>query len=129
DDDAEIASESLRHVGDAGRGQRTDQEDVDAGGDEARFERRFEHVAGDARVLADQHASAARGQNACGCAREPQCEIDRHRRLAAAAATPISPKEPAHLPPPVMTPPTICTASRAPATSWVRTMRAPALTA
>jgi hypothetical protein len=58
DDHAEIAAEAARHVGDAGRRQRPHQQHVHAGGDETGLERRFEHVAGDARVLADQHGAA-----------------------------------------------------------------------
>ena len=70
DDHAEVAAEALRHVGDAGRRQRTDQQHVHAGGDESRLERGFEHVAGDARVLADEYAAAVRREHARGGARE-----------------------------------------------------------
>jgi hypothetical protein len=38
DDDAEIATEVFREIGDAWRRQRANQLDVDAGGDEAGFE-------------------------------------------------------------------------------------------
>ena len=82
DDDAEAAFELAREIGDAGSGQRTDQHDVDAGGDETRLERRFEHVAGQARVLADQHRAAVRREHARRGARQSQREIHRHRMLA-----------------------------------------------
>ena len=40
-------SKRLGEIRDAGRRQRTDQHHVDARGDESRFQRRLEHVAGD----------------------------------------------------------------------------------
>ena len=78
-------SKRLRHVGDARRRQRADQHHVDAGGDEAGFERRLEHVAGEPRVLADQHRAAFGRQHARRGARQPQREIHRQRMLADAA--------------------------------------------
>ena len=86
------AVEAAGHVGDARRRQRPDQHDVDAGGDEARLERRLEHVAREARVLADQHRAALGRQHAGRRARQLQREVDGHRVLAHAPATPSVPK-------------------------------------
>ena len=86
DHHAELATELLRHVRDAGRRQRTDQAHVDAGGDEARLERGFEHVAGQARVLADECGAAIGREHAGRGAREPQRELDGHGFLADPAA-------------------------------------------
>ena len=86
DDHAEAAAQALGHVGDAGRGQRPDQHDIDAGGDESRLQRRLEHVARQAGVFADEHAAALRRQHARGGTRQPQREIHGHGRLADAAA-------------------------------------------
>ena len=77
DDDAEAAAELLRQVGDAGRRQRTDQADVDAGRHESRLERCFEHVARQPRVLADQHRAAFGCQHARRGACQPQRELRR----------------------------------------------------
>src|SRR5690606_15626359 len=78
DDDAEVRAELLREHGDRGRRQRSGQQHVDAGRDEAGLERRLEHVAGHARVLADQNGAALRRERARGRAREPQRKIHRH---------------------------------------------------
>ena len=86
DDDAEIAFELAREIGDARSGQRTDQHDVDARGDEAGFERGFEHVARQARVLADEHRAALGGEHARRRARQAQREIHGHRMFADSAA-------------------------------------------
>ena len=59
---------------------------VDAGGDEARLERRLEHVAREARVLADQHRAALGRQHPGRRARQLQREVDGHRVLAHAPA-------------------------------------------
>ena len=72
-----------------GRRQRADEHDVHAGGDEARFERGFEHVAGQARVLADEHRAALGREHARRGAREAQREIHGHRVFADAAANAI----------------------------------------
>ena len=47
------AAHALREVGDRRRRHRTHQEDVHARGNQSAGERRLEHVAGDARILAD----------------------------------------------------------------------------
>ena len=54
------------------------------------LERRLEHVARDARVLADEHAAALGREDARRGARQPQREIHRHRRLADAAPNAVS---------------------------------------
>ena len=99
DHDARREPQRARQVGDAGRGQRPAKIDVDARGREARLERSFQHVAGDARVLADQDAGpvAARWppprdarrrprQRAPGRLAQLQHELGRDRRFAHAAA-------------------------------------------
>ena len=60
DHDADIGAQAAGQHGNRRRGQRTDDGDVHAGGDEARRQRRFDQIAGQARVLADQHAMAMR---------------------------------------------------------------------
>jgi hypothetical protein len=47
-----------------------------------RFERGLEHVAGQARVFADEHRAALRRQHARGGAREVEREIHGHRVVA-----------------------------------------------
>ena len=69
-----------------GVGSGPDQHHIDAGGDESRLQRRLEHVSGHARVLADEHAAAARRQHARRGARQAQRKIHRHRRLPDPAA-------------------------------------------
>ena len=86
DHDAELAAECLRQVGDARRRQRPDQLHVDACRDEARFERGLEHVARQARVLADERRAAVRREHARRSAGESQRELDGHRMLADVAA-------------------------------------------
>ena len=121
-------SKRARQVGDAGRRQRTDQQHVDAGGDEARLERRLEHVARHARVLADQHRAALGRQHARRGARQAQREIHGHRVLADPAANAVGAEIlPCHRP---TLPAAPAPRPRAPhrtvaATSCARTMRAP----
>ncbi len=55
DDYADLQTQGAGQVGDARGRQRPGQANIDAGGSKAGFERRFEHVAGDPGVLADQH--------------------------------------------------------------------------
>ena len=62
---------------------------VHARGDETRFERRFEHVAGHARVLADQHPATVGSQHARRGAGQAQREIHSHRVVADPAADAI----------------------------------------
>ncbi len=135
DDDAETAPELLRHVSDAGRGQRTDQHHVDAGRNESRLQRGLEEIAGQPRVLADKHTPAGGCQHPRRSTREPQRKIYRHGRLPDASAYSIG-TEAAHRQPtgsapwrPCNTALTMRTASRVGATSWVRMIRAPMETA
>ncbi len=58
DHDPGRGTEGAGEIGDAGRGHGTEQRDVHAGSHQARFERGFEHVAGDPGVLADEHLAA-----------------------------------------------------------------------
>ena len=65
DHDAGGKAQRARQVRDRRRGQRPGQIDVDAGGGQPRLQRRFQQIAGDARVLADQHRRDARRRRAC----------------------------------------------------------------
>ena len=56
DHDAGGKAQRSREVRDRRRGQRPGQIDVDPRGGQPRFQGRFQQIAGDARVLADQHA-------------------------------------------------------------------------
>ena len=77
--------------GDGRRGHRPEQAHIGTGGDEARFERGLEHVAGDAGVLADQYCRGhAVAENAADRAAETQHEFRRDRMFARAAANAIS---------------------------------------
>jgi len=57
-DDAGGQTQRARQVSHTRRRQRASQINIDAGGGEPGHERGFEHIAGNARVLADQHAGA-----------------------------------------------------------------------
>ena len=89
---AQVQPERAGQVGHAGRGQRAAQQHVDAGRGKAGFQRRFEHVAGNARVLADQHGRAAPTAAALGLQHathrmaQAQHEVGRDRGLAHGAA-------------------------------------------
>ena len=88
DDDAGVEPQRPGEVGDARRGQRPAQQDIDAGRRQARLQRRLEQVAGDPRVLADEHggmsagAARVRGQDATRRPAELEHELRRDRRLA-----------------------------------------------
>ena len=58
DDDASIGAQRTGHVGDAGRGQRSHEHDVDAHRQDAGGQGVLQHVAGKAGVLADDDAIA-----------------------------------------------------------------------
>ena len=58
--DAGCGAHGLGEVGDGGRGERADHEDVHAHRNEAAGEGGFEHVAGNAGVFADENAVAVR---------------------------------------------------------------------
>ena len=53
DDDAGVGAQTARDVGDAGRGQRPDEQNIHAHGEDAGRDGVFEHVTGEARVLAE----------------------------------------------------------------------------
>jgi hypothetical protein len=78
DDHPDVGAELLREVGDARRGQRAEEQDVGPCRDEAGFQRGLEHVPGQARVLADEHRSAVRREDARGRAGEAQREFRAH---------------------------------------------------
>ena len=126
-------SKRLREIGDARRRQRSDQHDVDAGGDEAGLERGFEHVAGQARVLADEHRAALGREHARRGARQAQREIHGHRMFADPAANAVGAEILTCHRTPCL--PAITAAAHArlastvAATSWARTIRAPCRTA
>jgi hypothetical protein len=91
DDDAGAAAQLARQLRDGRRGHRPEQAHIGTGGDEARFERGLEHVAGDAGVLADQYCRGhAVAENAADRAAETQHEFRRDRMFARAAANAIS---------------------------------------
>ena len=90
DNDAGRQAQRAGEISDARRRHRARQHDVDARGGKARFEGRFEHVAGHARVFADQHRGPRAGlgpsigfrEHFAGRITEPQYEIGRDRRFA-----------------------------------------------
>src|SRR5262245_2637363 len=126
DHDTEVTFEALRHIGNAGSRQRPDQHHIDTRCNEARFERGFEHVPRETRVLADEHRAALRGQNPRRRTRQPQREVHGHRFATHLAAHTVSSKIfSAHWVSLPATAVTTLTASTAGATSWARMMRAP----
>src|SRR5882672_2861758 len=130
DDHAEAAVQALRHVRDARRRQGADQHHIDARGNESRLQGRLEHVPGHARVLADEHPSSAAGsQHSRGRARQAQGKIHGHGRLTDSAAHAIGAEISIQLSIPCRTALTMPMVSYVAATSWVRTMRAPRITA
>src|SRR6266513_1920201 len=88
DDYAGREPQRAREVGDPWRRQRAAKQHIDSRGGEACLERGLDHVARDARVLADQHGRMRplpRQHLARGIA-EPQHEVGGHRALAHRAA-------------------------------------------
>jgi len=86
-----------RQVGNGRRRHGAGQHHVHAGGRQARFQRRFQHVAGNARVLADQYgrmrlAALRLGQHRAGCIAEAHDEIGSDRGGAHQAADAIGTK-------------------------------------
>ena len=59
DDHAQAGALRSREVGHGGRGHGAEQQRAHASGVQARFERAFQHVAGNARVFANEHERAA----------------------------------------------------------------------
>ena len=88
DHHAEIGPQRARQHRDAGRRQRAEQGHVHAHRDEARGQRRLQHVAGEPRVLADHHAMAVIAAREVAARREaePQRDLRGHRRLVGGAA-------------------------------------------
>ena len=77
-------------IGDARGGQRAGLENIDAGGGEAGHQRGFEHIAGNARVFADNHGgfvlAVVLNQRVAESAAEPHHKIGRNRITADPAA-------------------------------------------
>ena len=60
DDNTGFGTEGSRQISNARRGHRPQQRHINASGRQPRLQRRFEHVARDTRILADQYPRAAR---------------------------------------------------------------------
>jgi len=77
DDDAKVQAQRPREVGNAWGGQRAAEQNVHASRREASLQGRLQHVAGDARVLADQHRRAlgAAPQHLADGVAQPQHEV------------------------------------------------------
>ena len=95
DHDAGGKAQRSREVRDCRRGQRAGQIDVDAGSGQARFQGGFQQIAGDARVLADQHsgpdtvAGGIGGEHETRGPAELEDELGRDRGFAHAPANAI----------------------------------------
>ncbi len=92
DDEARARPKLAREPGDGRRRHRAEQLRTGAGRDQTGLERGFEHVAGDARVLADQHvgpAIARCAQHAPERMADAQHEFGRDRLLADPAANAV----------------------------------------
>ena len=100
DHDPEPAFELARQIGDAGSRQRPDEHHIHTGGHEARLQRRFKHVAGQARVLADEHLAPLRGEHPRRGAGQVQRKVHRHGMLPHASThsvgTEILPRQNLH---------------------------------
>jgi hypothetical protein len=91
DHDAEIGAQAARQHGDGRRRQRPDQHDIHAHGDEARGQRRLDHIAREPRVLADDDkmAMVAAAQDAACPHRHVERSLGGHRLAVGGAANPI----------------------------------------
>ena len=101
DHHAEIGAQRARQHGDGGRRQRAEQEHVHAHGGEAGDERGFDHVAGEARVLADHHAVAmiAMGEDAAGGHAHFEGDLRRHGETVRESPDAVGPEQVAlHVP-------------------------------
>ncbi len=94
DHDACIRAQAAGQVCDRRRRHRPEQADIRASRDQPRLERRLEHVAGNARVLADHDRGMAMGagQHAPDRATEFQHELGRDRPFADPAANAVGSK-------------------------------------
>ena len=75
DDDTGAGTHGTGQVGDGRGGHGTQQVDVDAGGGETGLQGRFEHIAGDAGVLADEDLAAPLPQHPTGGPAQAQDEF------------------------------------------------------
>ena len=91
DHDPGVGAQAARHEGDARRRQRPDEHDVDPHRADARGQRALEHVAREARVLADEHPVAARAvaEDVRAGAAEPQRRLRGHRLDVGPPAHPV----------------------------------------
>ena len=94
DHHAEIGAERAGQHGDGRRRHRPEQEHVHADGGEAGHQRRFDHVAGEPRILADHHAMAigAVGEQLARGHAHAQGHLGRHGRGIGAATDSIRAK-------------------------------------
>ncbi|MCY1392926.1 hypothetical protein D9M71_78100 [compost metagenome] len=93
DDDARIGMKGSGQIGNCRRGHRPQQHHIGASGGKAGLQRGFEHVARDARVLADQHlAGAQTTKGHAGGPTELEHEIRCNRVLANTTANAVSTK-------------------------------------
>ncbi len=97
DHDAGLQAQGARKVGDRGRGHRSGKIGVHAGGGQSRLQGGFQHITGNARVLADQHSGmiagrqiATGGEHLAGSIPEAHDEIGCDRRFADTPAYAVS---------------------------------------
>ncbi len=106
DHDAEIGPHRPGEITDRRGRHRPEQQDVHAGRGQPGGQRVLEHVAREARVLADHHAmrgAALAAEPAAGGGAEAQRQLGRHRMAVGATADPVRAEErPAHASPLLM---------------------------
>jgi hypothetical protein len=80
DHDAEVGAQTAGEHGDGGRRQRPGEDHVHARAQEAGGQRLFEHITGEAGILADEHlmAVAAAGEHEAGGLSEAERGLGRH---------------------------------------------------
>ena len=95
DHHAEIGAQRARQHGDGRRRHRAELEDVHAHGQEARLQRALDHVARQARILADHDtvAMSARGEDLAGGHADLHGDLGRHRKLVGFPTDPIRSKQ------------------------------------
>ena len=90
DDDAGVRAQGAGEIGDGRRRDGAKQVHVHAGRDEPRLQQRFDHVAGDAGVLADQHQRrSAGGEHLADGPAQAQARFRRDRGLPHAATNAV----------------------------------------